>query len=61
MSNQKEFKGNVAKFVTIFLITVGIFFTSNNHSIHASSSYKYGSITVTAKNGTICGAPNKSA
>ncbi|MFT8425879.1 MAG: ABC transporter substrate-binding protein [Liquorilactobacillus sp.] len=58
MSNQKGFMGNALKFAAIFLATIGIFFVFNNHLIYASSGYKYGSITIPAKNGTICGAPN---
>lgn len=44
-----------------FLISITILFAFlifTKQRVLASSNYKYGSITIPAKNGTICGAPN---
>ncbi|WP_057737933.1 ABC transporter substrate-binding protein [Liquorilactobacillus uvarum] len=55
-------KGRVVcvAFTVILVAIIGLIAELNfdGSSVKASSKYKYGSITVPAKNGTICGAPN---
>ncbi|WP_034993657.1 ABC transporter substrate-binding protein [Liquorilactobacillus vini] len=57
MDGNKKFWNNAIKFLLLSAATFTGFLVFDNQKSLAST-YKHGSITIPAKNGTICGAPN---
>lgn len=53
MKNWKKVLGSIA-----VVLLLGTFLTACGNKQSTKSEYKYGTITIPAKNGTICGAPN---